>query len=401
MYLLDDTMEFLSFFIILLAAVFFSEVFNRLHIPWVVTLILAGVVIGPFGFGWLEIDETVFFLGQIGLVFLMFMAGLEIRLSEFWKSSKDLLTVTVLNACIPFMAGMATAFLFGVDILGAFLLGIVFISSSVGVIIPSLQACNILSTKPGKLLTPMVVFEDVFSLLMLAVFLRLVLPSEGVVSLPLWLFISLFVISLVLLRLTVPKMKWLFSIKDDLENEDGMDIELSHDFRVVLTALIGTVVIFAFLGLHPVVGGFFAGLILSDTIANKRLKRRFRVVGYGIFIPVFFVIIGVQTDVEVLFKLGPVFVLALAVTIASMSSKFLSGFLGGRLVGMSNYESALIGVASIPQLSVTLAVAFTGVELGIISEDLSTALVFLTVVSTLMAPILIHWIGRKLDIRVV
>lgn len=394
-------MEFLSFFIILLAAVFFSEVFNRLHVPWVVTLILAGVVIGPFGFGWLEIDDTVYFLGQIGLVFLMFMAGLEIRISEFWQSSKDLITVTVLNAGIPFLAGMAVALIFGMDILGAFLLGIVFISSSVGVIIPSLQARNILSTKPGKLLTPMIVFEDVFSLLLLAIFLQVVLPGEGVLNLPIWLFLLLFVTSFVLLRLLVPKMKWLFTVKDDIESEDIMDTELSHDFRVVLTALMGTVVIFALLGLHPIVGGFFAGLILSDAVANRRLKRRFRVVGYGIFIPVFFVIVGVQTDVEVLLRLGPVLTLTLSVVVASIASKFLSGFLGGRLVGMTDRESALIGAASIPQLSVTLAIAFTGVELGVISEDLATALVILTIISTLTAPILIHWIGRKLDIRVV
>ncbi|MGM0482418.1 MAG: cation:proton antiporter [Patescibacteria group bacterium] len=394
-------MEFFSFFIILLAAVFFSEVFSRFHVPWVVTLMLAGVVIGPFGFGWVNIDETTYFLGQIGLVFLMFMAGLEIRLSDFWESSKKLVTVTVLNAGIPFLAGMTLALGFGMETQEAFLLGIIFISSSVGVIIPSLEASGILSSKPGKLITPMVVFEDIFSLLLIAVFFQMAMPDEGGLGFPLWLFLPLLIISVIILRILVVKIKWLFTIKEGVSFNEQKDTELSHDFRVVMTVMIGTVVIFSILGLHPIAGGFFAGLILSDVVGNRRLKRRFKVVGYGIFIPIFFVIIGVQTDVGVLFELDPVLFLAISVTLVSMSSKFLSGFLGARLVGMSTNESALLGAASISKLSIALAVAFTGVEAGLISEDLATSLVFLTLTSTLIAPILVRWISKKLDIKVV
>ncbi|MGM0628838.1 MAG: cation:proton antiporter [Patescibacteria group bacterium] len=394
-------MEFLSFFIILLAAVFFSEVFSRLHVPWVVTLILAGVIIGPFGFGWVDIDENIYFLGQIGLVFLMFMAGLEIKLSEFWESSKKLITVTALNAGIPFLAGMALAFGFGMGSQEAFLLGIIFISSSVGIIIPSLESSGILSSKPGRIITPMVVFEDILSLLLVAVFFQMAMPDEGGVSFSPWTFLSLLIISVVLLRILVVKIKWLFTLKEGVSFNEQKDTELSHDFRVVMMVMIGTVVIFSILGLHPLAGGFFAGLILSDVVGDRKLKRRFKVVGYGIFIPIFFVIIGVQTDVGVLFKLNSVLFLAVSITLVSMFSKLLSGFLGARLVGMNVKESVLLGAASVPKLSIALAVAFTGVEAGLISEDLATALVFLTLISTLVAPILVHWIAGKLDIKVV
>ena len=390
-------MEFLPFFLILFAAVFFSEVFERLHLPWVVALILGGVAIGPFGFGWVTVDDTVHFFGQIGLVFLMFMAGLETRFSEFRQARSKLITMGVLNAGIPFLAGMAVALAFGMSLPAAFLLGIIFISSAIAVVIPSLEANNLLVTRPGKIVTPVTVFEDIFSLILLAVFLQVTLPESGILTLPVWMFLTLFVLSVIVLRLLVSKMRWFISLGDD---ERGTGRE-AHDFRVVLTILLGSVVVFSVLGLHPIVGGFFAGLILSDTITRPVMKERFKVVGYGIFIPVFFIIVGAQTDISVFFQLGAVLALTGAVVGASMATKFLSGFFAGRIIGFSVWESSLIGVATLPQLSITLAVAFMGVELGIIPEDLAVALVVLTVITTLIAPILIRWIGRKLDVTVV
>ena len=82
--------EFFSFFIILLAAVFFSALFNRLHLPFVIALIIGGVIIGPHGLALFEMNQTLDFLGEIGLVFLMFMAGLEIKLSSFAQDKKNI-----------------------------------------------------------------------------------------------------------------------------------------------------------------------------------------------------------------------------------------------------------------------------------------------------------------------
>lgn len=394
-------MEFLPFFIILFVAVLFSAIFQRLHVPWVITLIIGGIAVGPFGFGWLEIDEKLYFLGQIGLIFLMFMAGLETKLSDFRAESRDILTVAILNAGVPFISGMALALVFGMDLIAGLLLGTIFISSSVGVVIPSLQTYGLLSTRPGKIIASVVVFEDIFSLLILTVFLRYFLPDAGLLDISIWSYLALFFVSFLLLRFLVSKLRWFFFFNKEDVTGDEESSELSHDFRIALTVLLGTVVVFGFLGLHPMVGGFFAGLLLSDTITSDKLRERFKVAGYGIFIPVFFIIIGAQTDIGVFFDLGKVFILATAVVCTSMFSKVLSGFFGGKLIGMSIKESLLIGVSTLPQLSITLAIAFIGVELGIITENIATSLVLLTIISTLIAPILINRIGQKLDVKVV
>ncbi|MFP4022680.1 MAG: cation:proton antiporter [Candidatus Paceibacterota bacterium] len=400
-------MEFLPFFLILLVATFFSAVFQRLHIPWVVALILGGIIIGPFGFDLLEIDETIYFLGQIGIVFLMFMAGLETKVSDLRSSSGSLFTIATFNTVIPFLAGFILALFFEMGISAAILLGIIFISSSVGVVLPSLQSNGLLSTRPGRVITSVVVFEDIFSLFLLAIFLHIVIPEAGFSNLPLWAFLPLFFLSLVVLRFIIPKIKWLVSLKEqtpseiDEPKEDEYGSGSSNDLRVILVALLGTVVVFGFLGIHPIAGGFFAGLVLSDTITSKKIKERFRTIGYGIFIPIFFIIIGVQTDLGVFTKMEGVLILTVSVVLTSMISKFLSGFLGSKINNMSNKEASLVGASSMSQLSITLAVAFTGVEAGIISEDLATALVTLTIVSTLIAPLLIRWLARDLDIKVV
>lgn len=387
-------MEFLPFFLVLMAAVFFSELFQRLHLPWVVALILGGVIIGPSVLGWLEPVGFIDFLGQIGLIFLMFIAGLEIRLSGFKQNWQDVTAVSILNSGIPFLAGFGIAWFFGMGLEASILLGIIFISSAVAVSIPSLESNKLLGTGAGKLVTSVTVFEDIFSLVLLALFLQIVVGSPGE-GLPIVLFFILFILSVVVLRLVVPKIQWLLSLNQPADESS------ERSFLSIFAILIGTVVIFELLGLHPIVGGFFAGLILSDSLVNPVLRDRIRTISYGLFIPIFFIVIGAKTDIWIFHELTGVILLTVLVIIGSIVSKFVSGYLGGRLLGFSNTESSLIGVATIPQLSITLAVAFTGVELGILNENLATALVALTIVTTFSAPIIIRSIARRMNIRVV
>jgi len=142
--------EIIPFFLVLLAGLVFSEIFARLHLPFVVALIVAGILIGPFGLEWFTPDDTFEFLGQIGLIFLMFMAGLEIRFSTFRKLGKGVPVLSLLNGLVPFAVGIGIALYFGYNWTAALLLGIIFISSSIAVIIPSLQANNLFQSRLGK-----------------------------------------------------------------------------------------------------------------------------------------------------------------------------------------------------------------------------------------------------------
>jgi len=372
--------EILSFFIVLFAALFFSELFKRLHLPWVVALILGGMIIGPFGLRFFESNITLDFLAEIGLVFLMFMAGLETKISDFKRLRKGRFSLPLLNGGLPFLAGLGIGLYFGLDIKTALFLGIIFISSSVAVILPSLESSKLLKSKLGHSIVATTILEDVASLVLLSILFQTVNPLT---NLPLPAFYALLLATLVALRWLIPRVREFMS-----STRKGGTDTFQQDIRTIFAILIGTVISFELLGLHSIIAGFFAGFVLSESIKSKELKEKLRVLSYGLFIPIFFIVVGSKTDITVFTETGVV-LLALALVLGVIFSKFIAGMVAGRINGFSLKQGALIGFATIPQLSTTLAVAFTGFGLGLLDNVLIAALVVVTVATTLISPLMV------------
>jgi Kef-type K+ transport system membrane component KefB len=373
--------ETISFLIVLAAGLFLSEVFRRLQLPYVVALIIAGIIIGPNGFQFFETNETIDFLGSIGLVFLMFMAGLEIRTAGIKKMAGNITKITLINGLIPFFVGFGIATYFGYGFLPSLLLGTIFISSSIAVIVPLLESRGLLKFPIGKTILAATMFEDVFSLLILSVILQTVSP---ITQLPLSNFYILVLIALVGLKIAIPEFR-----KIMMENIYWAKGTFEKEIRLVLIILIAVVVFFEALGMHSIIAGFFAGLVLSESIKSEKLKEKLHTISYGLFIPVFFVIIGANTDLSVFTSNSGPLIFIGAILIGSMGSKFISGFLGGKISGFENRESALIGSSTMPQLSTTLAVAFVAHELKLFDDTLIASLVVLSAVTTLVGPLLV------------
>ena len=154
------------------------------------------------------------------------------------------------------------------------------------------------------------------------------------------------------------------------------------------------VIFFELLGLHSIIAGFFAGLMLSGSIKSDILKQKLHTISYGLFIPIFFIVVGANTNIRVLGDVGGALLITIAVIGASIAAKFFSGWVGGKLLRFSNREASLIGVSTIPQLSTTLAVAFTGFELGVLDEKLVTAMIVLSIITTFLAPFLIRLLSK-------
>jgi len=229
--------QFFPFFIVLFAGVFFSGIFKRFHLPWAVALLVGGIIIGPQGLGFFEVDNTINFIGQIGLVFLMFMAGLESKLSEFQGSKKDLFFLTIVNGLIPFIVGFTISSLFGFGNTTSILVGIVFISSSVAVIIPSLESTGLIHSGLGKSIIASTVLQDITSLVLLSIFLQIINP---ITSIPLPLLYILLFATVMFLRWLIPKARWIFSVTTDEKDR----VFFQRELRVIFTILIGTVIIF-------------------------------------------------------------------------------------------------------------------------------------------------------------
>ncbi|MEX0930975.1 MAG: cation:proton antiporter, partial [Candidatus Paceibacterota bacterium] len=331
-------------------------------------------------------NPTLEFIGQIGLIFLMFMAGLETRLSSFKEFKSGIAWLSGLNSIVPFIAGYFIGFIFGLEPLASLLLGIIFMSSSIAVIIPSLEASGIIHKKLGKSIVAATIVEDIASLLLLSILLQIITPMT---ALPLPLFYLLLFVIVIAFIYGLPKLRERIPIK---RNQKDL---FQSEVQIIVMMLIGVVVTFELLGLHPIIAGFFAGLVLSDSIKSEMLIDKLRTISYGIFIPVFFVIIGMKTNLHIF--LGGLASLALVTTIivGSMGTKFISGWIGGKISGFTSRESTTIGVATMPQLSTTLAVVFTAVELDLLQSELVTAMVMLSIVSTLITPLLLQALHKN------
>ena len=383
---------FLPFFLILLIAVVFSHLFMQMRIPWVVSLIIGGILLGPNGFGVFEPTDTVDFLGTIGLVFLMFIAGLESKFSDVKRLRGKIALIAPLVGIVPALVGVGVALGLGYELLTAILVGIIFMSSAIGMLVPIFERQHIVSSELVKTIIASTVIIDAVSLVLLSVFLQFS-GGGGVDPVALMIYPA----ALVLLggfAWLLPKLKWL-ATKRISKGDDIFENELQ--FTVLV--LIGLVVFFEFVGLHAIVAGFFGGMILAQSLENPLLKAKLHAISYGFFIPVFFVSMGASTDITVFFE-GPEALAIMTAVIASLLvSKFVSGWLAGRLAGFNQQSSRLVGAAALPQLSTALAVAFLGFGEGLLDQELLSSIVGLTIVTSIVAPILVSKFSHDISVR--
>lgn len=382
--------EFLPFFIVLLVSLFFSELFFRFHFPWVITLLIGGLIVGPNALDLFDTNSTIEFLSQIGLIFLMFLAGLETNIFKHGQHSKfkKIIPVAVINSVIPFLAGFLFIYFLGYGVLPSILIGIIFISSSLAIIIPSLDSKDILRTDTGQSIVATAVILDISSLVALSLFIQFIEPTA---RLPLPLFYLFMILFLLLLRYIMPKIVWFFKNEAKREVKDIFQQEL----RSVFVVLIGTVILFELIGLHPIIAGFFTGLVLSDSVTSDILKAKIRAVGYGIFVPTFFISVGVKTDLSIFWNNSELLYFALSLVFFSIFIKFLGGYIGARYINMSKNNAKIFASSLIPQLSTTLAVATIGMELKIIDEKLFSSIIIISIMTVLVSPLLINHYAKK------
>lgn len=381
---------FSSFFIILLVAVIFSQLFTRMKIPWVVALIIGGIAIGPSGFGIFETDPTIDFLATIGLILLMFMAGVESQTSEGVNGNKKrLIITTLLIGFLPALTGILITFSFGYYWPSALLIGVIFMSSAIAILIPQLQNYKIIKSDLGKTIISATVAVDALSLILLSILLQYISGTFSIWNL--LLYIPIIIFAILAIKFT-PKFRSLFFTEDYPERQDLFEKEL----RFVLLILIGFVVFFELIGLHVIIAAFFAGLILSRLMVSRILKAKLHAMSYGFLVPVFFVVVGATTDISIFIKRFDIVILTTTIVLGLVFSKIIGGYLAGKLTGFNNQESIFLGFAVTPQLSTSLAVAFLGFGEGLLDQDLLATIIVLTIATATITPIAISILGRNL-----
>jgi len=376
---------FLLFLIWIAAAFFFPGMLRRLHIPWVTAVIFAGIFLGPYGLGWVNPGEVMDFIATLGLVFLMFTAGLDTKLSVLMRAGKNVLYFVMLNFGIPFATGCLVGIFSGLGVLASLILGVCFSSSSVAIIAPMLREMKVKSRIKSMLMSAIFI-EDVLSLILLAVLLRAVAPVSPI---PLEFFPGALLVFLLIVFYLIPKLQeWLFSWGPKKDAFAGQ-------MRAVFITLSLVALMAELIGVHAMVGGFLAGLILSDMLGRRRkLEENVFAFSYGFLIPIFLLNLGMTTNITSLFAPGDALLTCLIV-ISLIISKLVGGFLGARLAKFPSKVRLGMSIMTVPQMSTTLATASIAATYGIFSEGLLASLVVLSLVTIIFAPFLTRLILRR------
>ncbi len=340
----------IKFLLILLIILFAPLLLNRVKIPPLLGLIIAGAVVGPHGFNLMERDSGIILSGTAGLLYIMFLAGLEIDLAEFKKNSRKSAVFGAYTFSIPMVLGiLAGIFFLGYSVPTAVLLASMFASHTL-ITYPMISRMGVASNRAVNITVGGTVITDTLALLVLAIIVGM---TTGEVNLAFWLRLSgsILVFGLAVL-LGFPIIgRWFLKRVDD---------GVSQYVFVLVMVFLGAVLA-ELAGIEPIIGAFLAGLALNRLIPlTSPLMNRIEFVGNAIFIPFFLIGVGMLIDYRAFIQDFATVRVAAVMTIVAMTAKFLAAWATQRTYGFTVDERRLIFGLSNAQAAATLAAVLVG-----------------------------------------
>ncbi|MGK0208750.1 MAG: Kef-type K+ transport system membrane component KefB [Patescibacteria group bacterium] len=380
----------ISLLTILAITLIIPELLKNYKLPLISVIIISGTILGPHGLNYIQTNATMEFLGFLGMTFVMLMAGLETNLKLLNHSKVKISLLAIANGLIPFIVGFGITRYFGYALLPSLIIGIIAISSSVAIIIPTIATKKNMKPETHQTILASIILTDIASLIFLGIVLQNISP---ITFIPLPIYFLLLILSLPLIFYIIPKFSK-YEMSHQFKNNEGKERRI----RFILTIVLGIILYFTLLGVHPILAGFLAGLSLSTIIkkdVTHTLYNKIHTLGYGLFIPIFFFIVGMQLDISLFSKFDQTNMVIPVIILGVIIAKTLSGFIGGKLIRFTNKESLIFGVVSTTQLTTTLAVTYTTSSLGIIDSTLTSAIILLAIITTTLAPLFVSLIKLK------
>lgn len=362
---------------------------SSLRQPSVLGELMVGLLLGPSLinilhlplFENLYIESIIESIAEIGVLLLMFVAGLELHLSELLRNSKVSAFAGILGVILPIGLGWGVGMLFGFQSSHALFLGLALGATSVSISAQTLIEMKALRSRVGLGLLGAAVFDDILVILLLSSFLALQLGGNGLMDISfIFLRMAGFLILSVLFGLYVlPRLTRRIS---SLPISQGIvTLALIIMFLYGFAAeLLG--------GMAAITGSFLAGLMFARSPEKDRLERGINALSYSFFVPIFFVNIGLAVNVREL-GAGTIWLL-IAIVIAAIVGKLFGAGLGARLAGFSWLESAQLGAGMISRGEVGLILASVGLNEGLMTSNEFSAVVGMVILSTLITPVLLR-----------
>ncbi|MGM0392399.1 MAG: cation:proton antiporter [Bacteroidota bacterium] len=348
----------LKFLLILVIILFAPIILNKIKIPHLLGLIIAGAVIGPNGFNLMERDSSIILSGTAGLLYIMFLAGLEIDLADFKKNSKKSMVFGLYTFLIPMILGtLAGIYVLNFSIMTSVLLASMFASHTL-IAYPLISKLGVAKNRAVNITVGGTMITDTLALLVLAVIVGM---SEGEVNTAFWvrLSISILIFGLIVIFLFPIIARWFFKRFED---------NVSQYIFVLVMVFLGAVLA-ELAGIEAIIGAFLAGLSLNRLIPHTSpLMNRIEFVGSAIFIPFFLIGVGMLIDYRAFFKDLDTIKVAAVMTIMATSAKFIAAWLTQKTYNYTLDERRLIFGLSNAQAAATLAAVLVGYNI-ILGED--------------------------------
>ncbi|MDU9693945.1 cation:proton antiporter [Priestia sp. SB1] len=362
----------LQLLIILVASKVAGSISVKLGQPAVLGKLLIGIVIGPTVLGLVSETTTLAEFSQIGVILLMFIAGLETDVNEFKRTGKASALVGFAGIIVPLLCGFLAGLALNLSTIQSWFLGLMLSATSVSISVQALKEMNKLKTREGATILGAAVIDDVVVIIALAFLMSL---SGGDVNLSVVILKKvLFFAGAILVAWKV--VPWFLAKFSNLKVTE-----------TVISAALIVCFAYAYLaeytGVAAIIGAYIAGVAISLTNFKEEVFEKVETIGYSIFVPVFFASIGINAKFDgIANHIG----LIIGLSVLAILTKLVGSALGAKIAGFSWNSSLGIGSAMVSRGEVALIIASIGLEAKLLSADLFAALVVVVLITTIVTP---------------
>lgn len=377
--------------LILLSTKLFGLLTKRIHMPQVVGALVAGVLLGPAVFNIINETEFIHQMSEIGVIVLMFCAGLETDIDELKKCGKASFIIALMGVIIPLAGGFGVAWLFNRPgliestascslFLQNIFIGVILTATSVSISVETLKEMGKLNTKAGNAILGAAIIDDILGIIALTLITSMADSSVNIAIV--LLKIVGFLVMVAVAGFVVHKAYkfWVQSYERNLR-------------RFVIVAFVFCLLMAycaeVFFGVADITGAFFAGLIITKTTKTDYVAKRFDTLSYILLSPIFFASIGLQ--VELPDMSASIIWFSVALTIVAIITKIVGCGLGAKMCKYKNKDCVRIGVGMISRGEVALIVAAKGNAVGLMSASILGPVVIVVVLTTIIAPIFLKF----------
>ena len=355
-----------------------SEVFEKLKLPAIVGEILAGFLIGPSVLGWIAPNPVISAFADLGVLFLLFRVGLDVRASELIRVGRTATLVASLGVIAPFLLGWAIMSVWGAPRVESIFVGAAMVATSVGITAHVLASKGLLEGEASKIILAAAVIDDILGLLVLAVVSNIATERLNI--------LGLLTTAALVVGFTGIIAKWGNVAAGKLIPQVQARLQAGEvEFNLAMIFLFGLALLAVYAGIAAIVGAFLAGMALADTVGD-----RVRDLTHGVtelFVPFFLAGIGLQMNRDV-FRNRSTLALMGIIVVAAVVSKLVGCGLGALHLGWT--DAVRVGVGMVPRGEVGMVVAQLGLSMGVITKPVYGVVVCMAVLTTIIAPPLIN-----------